>query len=162
MSARICLGLAALCAALAPLGGCGCPRSPAPAVSSAGRSDPEKVRSADVSILFVGNSHTSMHDVPKLVCDMIRFRHPDKTTYAHTLNVAFLEDVARDPRYRDEIESREWKFVVLQAQKISVSGKHDYSRAEGIEFARAAKARGATVYFFCEWGLKGVPDNGPR
>jgi hypothetical protein len=159
-SVRACIGLVAFSIAIASAA-CGC-KPTAPVGSPDGRSDPEKVRAADVSILFVGNSHTSMHDVPKLVCEMIRFQHPEKTTYAHAMGVGFLEDVARDPRFRDEIESREWKFVILQAQKISVSGKHDYSRAEGIDFAKAAKTRGATVYFFCEWGLKGVPDNGSR
>ncbi len=162
MRVRIYFGLVALSFSLA-LAGCGCGRERQPgATTGDGRSDAEKVRSADVSILFVGNSHTSSHNLPNLVCEMIRFRHPEKTTYSHVLGVGFLEDVARGPHYREEIETREWKFVVLQAQKISASGKHEYSRKEGIDFAKAAKARGANVYFYCEWGLKGVPDNGPQ
>jgi hypothetical protein len=142
------------------LAGCGAERTPAtaavgradpPAADAAdGKSDPEKVRAADVSILFVGNSHTSSHNLPNLVCEMVRFRHPEKTTYAHVVGVAFLEAVGRDPRCREEIESRPWKFVVLQAQKISVSGRHEYSRAEGIDIAKLAKARGAAVFFFSE------------
>ena len=107
----------------------------------------QKVRTADYSILFVGNSHTTMYDMPNLVCKMIRFRHPMKTTYSHTIPVAFLEDLARNPRSREEVEKRSWKYVVLQAQKISVSGKHNYSRTEGIDFAKFAKTRGAAVYF---------------
>ncbi len=170
MRASICCFLVVLCAALA-----GCGRGPArphpvpdpeadvaPPLVIDRRSDAAQVRAADVSILFVGNSHTSGHNLPKLVSDMIRFRHPEKTTYSHVVSVAFLEDAARTPACREEIESRPWKFVVLQAQKISVSGKHEYSRAEGIELAKLAKGRGATVHFFCEWGLQGVPDNGPR
>ena len=150
----------------------GCGREPAagppgvtpggPSLGAGGRSDAEKVRAADVSILFVGNSHTSSQNLPELVCEMIRFRHPEKTTYAHVVGVGFLEDVERTPACREEIETRPWKFVVLQAQKISVSGRHEYPRTAGVETAKRAKARGATVYFFCEWGLKGVPDNGPR
>ncbi len=166
MRVRTVFGLFALCAALPPAAGCGCARTPggAPGVGSwsAARSDAEKVKRADVSILFVGNSHTSSHDLPNLVCEMIRFRQPQKTTYAHIVGVGFLEDTAANPACREEIESRPWKFVVLQAQKISVSGKHEYSRAEGIELAKLAKSRGAAVFFYCEWGLKGVPDNGPR
>jgi hypothetical protein len=132
-----------------------------PGAPPAARSDPEKVRAADVSILFVGNSHTSSHDLPNLVCEMIRFRHPAKAVYSYTVAVPFLEQVAHDPTCREEIESRPWKFVVLQAQKISVSGRHDYSRAGGVEMAKLAKARGATVLFFCEWGLRGVAGDGP-
>src|SRR5262249_55576625 len=96
--------------------GCG-PGQPPAARSPEGKSDPEKVRAAEVSVLFVGKSHTRHHDLPNLVCEMVRFRHPDKTVYAHVVGVAFLEDVARDPRCREEITSRPWKYVVLQAQK---------------------------------------------
>lgn len=170
MRASVCCVLIALCAALA-----GCGRGPArpqpapdpdpdvaPPLVFERRSDEAQVRAADFSILFVGNSHTSGHNLPKLVCDMIRFRHPKKSTCSHVVGVAFLEDAPRTPECRAEIESRPWKHVVLQAQKISVSGKQEYSRAEGIELAKLAKDRGATVHFFCEWGLQGVPDNGPR
>jgi hypothetical protein len=125
-------------------------------------SDPDRVRAADFSLLFVGNSHTMMHDIPGLVCRMIAFSHPEKSTYSHYVSVAFLEDAARSPACRDEIESRPWKFVVLQAQKISVSGKHEYSRREGIDLAKSAKGRGASVIFYPEWGLKGKDGDGAR
>jgi hypothetical protein len=52
--------------------------------------------------------------------------------------------------------------VVLQAQKISVSGQFEYSRKEGIDFARRGRDRGARVVFFPEWGLKNKPGDGPR
>jgi hypothetical protein len=127
-----------------------------------GKSDLEKVRSADISVLFVGNSHTMMQDLPNLVCQMMQFRHPEKEVYAHVVGVTFLENAARDPRCGEEIESRPWKYVVLQAQKISMSGRNEYSRQEGIDIAKQAKAHGCTVFFFSEWGRKFVPDEGPR
>jgi hypothetical protein len=127
-----------------------------------GKSDPDKVHSADVSVLFVGNSHTSMHDLPELVGKMIRFRHPEKTVYSHLVGVGFLEDVAHDPRCKEEIESRPWKYLVIQAQKESKSGRFQYSQAEGIEVAKLGKARGAKVIFFAEWGVKDVAGHGPR
>jgi hypothetical protein len=97
------------------LAGCGAPpSSPTAARSPGGQSDPEKVRAADVSILFVGNSHTMSHDLPKLVCEMIRFRHPEKSVYAHVVGVMFLDDVAHSPTCREEIDTRPWKFVVLR------------------------------------------------
>ncbi len=139
------------------------PADPNPALGAAARrSDAEQVHKADVSILFVGNSHTGMHDLPGLVCKMIRFRQPQKTAYSHYVPVAFLEDAARTPTCRDEIESRPWTHVILQAQKISASGKHNYSREEGLGLARLAKARGAAVVFYPEWGLKGFASDGAR
>src|SRR5262245_33871791 len=114
---------------LALVVGCGSGRPPVsgPPKSHAGtadgKSDPEQVRRADVSVLYVGNSHTRMHDLPDLVGDMIRYRHPERTVYWHQIWVSFLEDVARYPACSEEIESRPWKYVVLQAQKESQSGR---------------------------------------
>ena len=150
---------------LALIVGCGSDRGPNASPNAAGTSagsDPEKVRGADASILFVGNSHTGAHDLPGLIGKMIRFRHPEKTVYSHVVGVGFLEDVARNPRCREEIESRPWKFVVLQAQKESKSGKAKYSTAEGVGVAKLGKARGAAVVFYAEWGLRDVPGHGPR
>lgn len=149
---------------LALLAGCGSPPEEVVprVVGTANPSDPDKVRAADHSVLFVGNSHTSNHDVPKLVGEMIRFRHPDKTVYTHTLGVMFLEDTANQPWVREEIETRPWKAVVLQAQKISVSGRNDYPRDAGVSLAKLARERGAVVYFYSEWGLQGVEGDGKR
>src|SRR5262245_23027390 len=126
------------------------------------KSDLEKVRSADISVLFVGNSHTMLHDLPGLVGKMIRFRHPEKTYYSHVIGVSFLEGVGHDRRCKQGIESRPWKYAVLQGQKSSMSGQVTYARKEGIEIAKQAKARGATVFLFSEWGVQGVEDDWSR
>ena len=146
--------------------GCGQPKSMvvevAGPVTSQFLSDADKVAKADLSILFVGNSHTSYHDLPRLVCEMIRFRQPKKVVFWHQVVVTFLEDVAGASTCRSEIETRPWKFVVLQAQKISESGKYNYSRSEGIDVAKLARTRGMTALFFAEWGRKGVVGDGAR
>jgi hypothetical protein len=153
----VCLGLVLL------LGGCGNrPLPPAAGAATGGRTDPERVRSADVSILFVGNSHTMMHDVPGLVRKMIEYRHPEKKVYVNLLGVAHLDDVVQNPQSIEEIESHPWKYVVLQAQKISMSGRFDYSKKEGIEVAKRAKDHGACVFYFSEWGRKDVAEEGSR
>ena len=139
--------------------------SPAPVFAthvSEAQSDLEEVRSADVSILFVGNSHTSNYDLPGLISKMIRFRHPKKTVCTHVIGVGFLEEVAHDHRCKVELESRPWKHLVLQAQKESRSGRFKYSTTEGINVAKLGKANRAQVTFFSEWGLKKVPTHGQR
>lgn len=127
-----------------------------------GKADLEAVKKADVSILFVGNSHTMLNDVPNVVREMVEFLHPDKKVFVHYFPVGHLEDLANDPRCREEIETRPWKYVILQAQKISMRGTKDYSRQDGIAIAKVAKAQGAKVFYFCEWGRKGVDEEGPR
>jgi hypothetical protein len=124
------------------------------------KTDPEQVKAAAVSVLYLGNSHTGHHDVPGLVGRMIAYRQPKKKYYQRYLGVGFLEDASRDPELKAEIERHPWKFVVLQAQKISSSGKYRYSQKDGIELAKAAKTKGAQAYFFSEWGRRDVPDDG--
>ena len=141
--------------------GCSSQR-PAGGDKTAGASEVEKVRSADVSVLFVGNSHSMMHDLPNLIGEMIRFRHPEKTVYSNVFPVGFLEDAARDDRCKKQIESAPWRFLVLQAQKESRSGRFEYSLAEGIDLAKLGKAHGCEVVFYSEWGLKEVAGHGQR
>jgi hypothetical protein len=127
-----------------------------------GRSDLDRVRAADDSVLFVGNSHTTHHDLPNLVAELIRHARPGRTVYTWVESVAFLEDVETNPHCRAEIDKRPWKHVVLQGQKISVSGRFEYSSAAGIEFARRAidGGAGADVIFYPEWGRAGVAGDG--
>ena len=127
-----------------------------------GLSDANKVARVDYSILFVGNSHTAFHNLPGLICDMIRFRHPEQTTYYHYVPVAFLDVVAQIPTCKQELETRPWKYVVFQAQRISMSGQHNYSQQEGIDIARFAHSKGVKTIFYAEWGMKGVPNDGER
>ncbi|MBX9626786.1 MAG: hypothetical protein K2X82_23500 [Gemmataceae bacterium] len=126
------------------------------------RADRERSAAADVRVLFVGNSHTGGHGLPDLVGRMIHALRPDRAVHTDSLSVAFLDQAAGNPSVLAEIDGRPWTHVVLQAQRISASGKYEYSRAEGIDLARRAKDRGAAVFFFSEWGLKSDPANGPR
>jgi hypothetical protein len=132
--------------------------SPASRTSAAGTANADP---PDFGILFVGNSHTA-GDLTQFVGDMIRSQNPQKTLATQVIPVAFLDDLARDPSCRKEIETGKWKYLILQAQKISVSGKHSYSRKEGIDIAKFARARGIKVIFYPEWGLKGVAGDGKR
>lgn len=158
------LALLVLCGALCGCGPNGCSTRPTGVTAITGQavSDPEQVRAADYSIMFVGNSHTGAHDIPGLVAKMIRHRHPDKTVLTRTFGVMFLEDVAHTPAIQEEVANRPWKYVVLQAQKISVSGRQEYSRAEGIDLAKVGKGRGAEVVFYAEWGLQGKEGDGAK
>ncbi len=113
---------------------------------------------ANHRLLFVGNSHSYYHDLPQLVASLIEFGRPSKKVYVESLRVSFLEDVAA-PRFNEKLKSVEWDAVILQAQKISSSGKYLYSTTEGVQFAREAKEAGCAVYFFAEWGLQGDRDN---
>jgi hypothetical protein len=132
-----------------------------PAAPVAGPSEAELL-AADVRILFVGNSHTSYQNLPAIVCSMVRHAKPGTTVAHQMVFVSHLEDAGSNPMIRAEVERRPWTHVILQAQKVSMSGRYTYPTLDGIELAKAAKAKGAATYYFAEWGRKGVADERER
>jgi hypothetical protein len=147
--------------------GCGSPNSGTAKVAVAAPAnlpDKDSAAAADPAfgVLFVGNSHTAMHDLPEVVARMIRARHPGKNVRVRHFSCGFLEDAAGNAELRRAIESKSWGHLVLQAQKESMSGKYVYSRAEGIELAKLGRAHGMKVTFYAEWGVKGSAGHAER
>lgn len=116
------------------------------------------VEDTNYRLLFIGNSHTGSHNLPQLVARLIQFQDSSKKVYAESIQVGFLEEVAASSFHR-RLETVQWNAVILQAQKISSSGKYVYSTSEGVEFARLARQSGLDVFFFAEWGLQGDDGN---
>ncbi len=114
------------------------------------------VEDADMNILYLGNSHTGFHDLPGAIEKLLRFRKPERTIGTHMVMISHLEDAFHNSHVMQVIDSRPWNCVVLQAQKVSMSGKFIYSNQEGIEIARRVRERGAKVFFFSEWAREGV------
>ncbi len=112
--------------------------------------------------LFIGNSHTHSHDVPGRVAALLKLRFPERTIVSHAINVPFLDDAANDESLSSLIAKNRWQGVLLQAQKISSSGRYEYSTDAGIHLAKGLVAKGTPVYFFAEWGLQGVADSTER
>lgn len=144
-----------LCAALALLlGSCG---------GGSGDSSPDAPATtpvvADVTLLFMGNSHTSANDLYLLVADMIRARNPGQTVASVVAPGSFfLEDHLRDPRTIELLRRQTWSFVVLQAQKYSTSGQFSYSTAEANELIRISRQQRAVPVMFPEWPRRGVDE----
>jgi hypothetical protein len=126
------------------------------ATGSAPGSQP--AQAPELRILFIGNSHTA--GVPELAQEMIHHLCPHKRVRVEFAWATFLEEVAAAPKFGRTLKSQTWDFVILQGQKISMSGRYDYSKREAIEFAKQAKAGGAMVYYFSEWGRRGVTGDG--
>lgn len=133
-------------------------RLPAPVDTPARIETP--VASADIRILFVGNSHTQSCNLPELVCDLLRKHHPGKTVACDVIGVGHLEGNVELCRSR--IDAVPWTHVILQAQKISMSGKFTYPTTEGVAIARHAKDRGIRTWFFAEWPRRGEKDESAR
>jgi hypothetical protein len=115
--------------------------------------------SADISLLFMGNSHTTVNDLSGKVTAMVRAARPGRTVAQVVAPGGyFLDERVNDPASMGLLRSQSWSFVVLQAQKYSASGQLDYSTAEAQALVRAARAANAVPILFPEWPRRGVAE----
>jgi hypothetical protein len=120
---------------------------------------PVAAGSADISLLFMGNSHTSSNNLTGMVAAMVSAVRPGKSVS----NVVapggmFLEERLHDAQSMTLLRSQQWSAVVLQAQKYSTSGLYTYSTAEAEELVRIARAAGALPVMFPEWPQRGIDE----
>ena len=139
-----------LCALLMACGGGGSEGQPAV-------QPPVLAADADISLLFMGNSHTSSNNLTGMIAAMVSAVRPGKSVS----NVVapggmFLEERVHDAPSMTLLRSRRWSAVILQAQKYSTSGLYTYSTAEAEELVRIARAAGSLPVMFPEWPQRGI------
>ncbi len=126
-----------------------------PAIDSVGlRKD---AQSAKMRLLFVGNSHTGSHNLPELVMKLLSHRFSSGYAVFRYVPVGSLDD--NGDALMQEIESGNWNTVILQAQKISSSGKYHYPTDTGIMIAKKAIKHDCQTFLFSEWGIQNVADH---
>jgi hypothetical protein len=136
------------------VGGCG--------GSEGGSDEPAPVQgvpavSADITLLFMGNSHTSANDLTGMVAAMVRAVRPGKTvTSIEAPGWMFLEERLHHAPSVALLKSQRWSAVILQAQKYSTSGQFSYSTAEAEEFIRMIRAQSGLPVLFPEWPQRNV------
>ena len=128
-------------------GGSGAPAAPAPAPA------PTPIApTADITVLMIGNSHTTTNALPNTLAELVRAGRPGRTVAVSVSpGSMFLEDHLGYAPTTTLLASRRWSFVILQAQKYSTSGQFFYSTAEAEDFIRRSRAQGAVPVMFPEW-----------
>jgi hypothetical protein len=127
--------------------------------SADGPSPPTPVAPAAVNILLMGNSHTSVNDLPQMVAAMVRASLPGKTVDAvEAPGWMFLEQRAHDAPSLALLRSRHWNFVVLQAQEYSSSGLFEYPIDGAVALVKETRAVGALPIMFPEWPRLGIAE----
>ena len=115
--------------------------------------------SADITLLFMGNSHTSVNDLSKMVADMVRAARPGKSVASvEAPGWLFLDERLSDAPSMDLLRSQNWSFVILQAQKYSSSGQVAYSTEEAKELVRRSRTQHAVPIMFPEWPRRGIDE----
>ena len=127
--------------------------------SSSTVAPPAPATPAQVSLLFMGNSHTSVNGLPTMVAAMVRAAWPGKTVEAvEAPGWMFLEQRAHDAPSLALLRSRQWRFVVLQAQEYSSSGLFEYPIDGAVDLVKLTRGIGALPILFPEWPRLGIPE----
>jgi hypothetical protein len=114
---------------------------------------------ADISLLFMGNSHTSANNLTTMVADMVRAGKPGRTVMSvEAPGFMFLEERLRDAASVALLRRQNWSFVILQAQKYSTSGQFSYSTAEAMELVRISREQRAVPVMFPEWSRRDIDE----
>ena len=112
---------------------------------------------ADVSLLFMGNSHSSVNDLQDMVVAIVGPSHPGESVEAIAApGWMFLEERYSHADSLAVLQGQDWSFVILQAQKYSSSGCCVYSTEEAKAFIRLAREQHAVPILFPEWPRRGV------
>jgi hypothetical protein len=117
-------------------------------------------------VLFVGNSFTSVNDLPHALARIARSLGDPITVAAHAPGGQTLDGHSRDPSALEKIRERDWDFVVLQEQSQRPAFSPEQVEAQTIapalrlnEIIHAAHPA-AKVVFYETWGRKdGDSDN---
>jgi hypothetical protein len=115
--------------------------------------------SADVPMLFMGNSHASYNDIQGMVEAMVgAARAPQIVEVVGVPYWQFLEEHYYDPTTLAFLNVQDWSFVVLQAQKYSTTGCCTYSTEGAKGLIRIARAQHAVPILFPEWPRLGIDE----
>jgi hypothetical protein len=152
------------CLVVAILAGCGgggsTPAPPAPSPAPvAPAPEPATPVTADIALLFMGNSHSSVNGLHTMVEAMVRAANPGKTVAAVLApGSMFLEERSVDEANLRTLRGTRWSAVILQAQKYSTTGQFSYPTTGAESLIREARAVGALPILFPEWPRLGVDE----
>jgi hypothetical protein len=115
---------------------------------------------ADVTLLFVGNSHTGLNGLPEMVDAMVRAARPGKSV-AHVVapGSLFLDEHAKDARTQALLREQSWSYVVLQAQRYSSSGVVEYPIDAAVALVQMTRGAKAVPILFAEWPRSGIRES---
>jgi hypothetical protein len=112
---------------------------------------------ADVSLLFMGNSHTAANNVPGMVAALLKSANPTKTyETAQSPDWLLLNERGSHEPSLTLLASKRWNIVVLQAQNYSSSGQFVYPTTGAEKLVRLAREQGSKPVLFAEWPRRGV------
>jgi hypothetical protein len=119
----------------------------------------QEAPTAPLKVLFVGNSYTSVNDLPAVVAGLAEAAGGRRIEVdRHLVGGCTLEKHVKDQKAIDKIRAEKWDVVVLQEQSlrpvIDRQSMHEYARLLDAEI----KKQGAKTIFYLTWARQHVPD----
>ena len=116
----------------------------------------------EIHVLFIGNSFTYYHDLPKMIAELAKAGNQRPMRYEReTPGGCTLEKHWKDGKALTKIQSRKWDFVVLQDHSTAAISKKDSMFDHGKKFDAEIKKNGAKTILYMTWALQNKPDDQP-
>lgn len=94
-----------------------------------------------LQVLWFGNSHTSAHQLPELVRQLLRAGAGIEASMTVVADGAYLDERWNRAADQQRLLGSNWQMVILQAQKYSISGTVNYSTQAAQNWVDLAKSR---------------------
>ncbi|MCC2604788.1 hypothetical protein [Planctobacterium marinum] len=110
-----------------------------------------------ITVLMIGNSHTSTGNLPQLLQNTLQSYAPDGNILVErAVKSMFLSEHLEDDTTMAHFDERDWDYVVLQAQKYSISRTIEYPTDAAQTFIDKTKAKGGIPILYPEWGQRNL------
>lgn len=123
--------------------------------TSCGNGDPDNLNT--LRVLFIGNSHTLVNDLPAMVADMARAAGKELVYEVEAQGGYGLEDHWAAGRAQRLIRERDFDVVMLQQGPSALPESQVNLREWGTAFADLIVANGGRPGFYMVWPAQGRP-----
>jgi hypothetical protein len=114
----------------------------------------------ELQVLFIGNSFTYFHDLPKMISELAKAGKQRPLHYEReTPGGCSLEKHWKDGKALAKIQSRKWDFVVLQDQSQAPLLKRESMFAHAKKLDAEIRMQGSKTILYMTWAVQNKPDN---
>ncbi len=113
-----------------------------------------------VRVLFIGNSYTSTHNIPKIFSDLAKANNINIEVESLVYGGAKFQDHLLNQSTSTKLSEKNWNYVILQEQSQMMAFGDSQVRQDSIEPAKKLvhlihnNAKNAKIIFYNTWGRK--------
>ena len=116
-----------------------------------------KTAGPPTKVLFIGNSYTSVNDLPSLVKALAEAGGRAMETDAYLPGGYTLEQHAGDAKCLEKIQGMKWDVVILQEQSLTPVFNRPSTRRYARVLHEAIAKQGSSTVFYLTWARQDIP-----